>query len=242
MTTIAHSGWQLFASYAYPPNELGYCGPPDSSVLLAGDGSADIANHARGFDGVWTYLEEIAAAAGVGDPLDADVVRNYWLGGELLARVDGERLVTRLRDTLSGQPTGLLNDPNLDRQARAEHSFHVFAVYPWIGFLGKGDPSTPLRVLQSCRIRWGTVDSVDDERAVIISRPLHFDGSLSLGDEMPESVRWARDGASLTSRPAPGQTVSAHWDWVCGSLTAGQRDTLASATMSTLALVNRLRG
>jgi hypothetical protein len=240
-TVTATSGWQLFASYAYPPNELGYCGPPDSSVLLARPGAAEIASHARGFDGAWPYLEEIATAAGVADPLDAEVVRNYWLGGDLLARVNGDRLVTRLRGALAGQPTGLLDLPELGRHACADHSFHVFAVYPWIRFLGAGDPATPLRILQSCRIRWGTVDSVDDERAVMLSRPVLFDGALALGDETAESVRWARDGTSLTSRPAPGRTVSAHWDWVCGTLSPDEHDALAAATAATLELVNRLR-
>lgn len=95
-------GWQLFASYAYPPNELGYCGPPDSGILLSDDAGAEIAAHARGFDGAWPYLEEIAAAAGISDPLDADVVRSYWLGTAGLPRVDGTRLVQHLRRALRG--------------------------------------------------------------------------------------------------------------------------------------------
>ncbi|MDQ3591509.1 MAG: DUF6390 family protein, partial [Actinomycetota bacterium] len=30
------SGAALFARYAFPPNELGYCGPEGSEVLLEG--------------------------------------------------------------------------------------------------------------------------------------------------------------------------------------------------------------
>ena len=30
-------GHATFARYAFPPNELGYCGPSDASVLLHGD-------------------------------------------------------------------------------------------------------------------------------------------------------------------------------------------------------------
>ena len=37
----------LFARYAFPPNELGYCGPPDASVLLHGDYPVGLAAHAR---------------------------------------------------------------------------------------------------------------------------------------------------------------------------------------------------
>ncbi|BBZ34525.1 DUF6390 family protein [Mycolicibacterium confluentis] len=235
-------GWQLFASYAYPPNELGYCGPPDSGILLSDDAGAEIAAHARGFDGAWPYLEEIAAAAGISDPLDADVVRSYWLGTAGLPRVDGTRLVQHLRRALRGQPTGLLDHPDLDRHACADHSFHVFAVYPWVRFLSAGSgPSTPVRILQSCRIRWGTVESVDDDQVVLRSRPLLFTkGALTLGPAVPESVRWARGTMSLTARPRTGDTVSAHWDWVCARLDGAECDALAAATATTLRTVNLL--
>lgn len=244
MTTSARNGAALFASFAYPPNELGYCGPPDASVLLGNgdttDRAAEIAGHARGFDGAWPYLDEIATAAGLDDQLDTAVVHDYWLGGPLLDRVDGDRLVGRLRTALAGQPTGLLDHPGLASWASADHSFHVFAVYPWIRFLHRGDPTTPLRILQSCRIRWGTVDSVDDQRAVMVSRPLVYDGRLALGDATAESVCWNRDGTALTSRPVPGEVVAAHWDWVCATLGPTEVATLAAVTAKTLALVNRL--
>jgi hypothetical protein len=235
-------GWELFAQYAFPPNELGYCGPPDASKLLNQSATAStVAEHAQGFDGAWPYLEDIAAAAGVDDPLDPDVVRNYWIGGTLLADVDGEQLLGRLRTAFARQPTGLLAELTRSTNVRPHHSFHVFVVYPWVRFLD-GDPATPLRILQSCRIRWGTVDSVDDEHAVIASRPLCFDGTLTLGDAVAEEVRWSRDGTSLAPRPVPGQTVSAHWDWLCGSLTPDEIDVLATTTQQTLDLVNTARG
>jgi hypothetical protein len=238
--TVTSNGWEVFAAYAYPPNELGYCGPPDSSVLLAGRAD-DVGGHAQGFDGAWPYLEEIASAGGHTDPLDADVVRAYWLGGPLLTQVDPAALLARLRDALSGQPCGLLADVTADRTVLANHSFHVLVVYPWVRFLD-ADPTTPLRILQSCRIRWGTVDSVDDEHVVITSRPLEFDGRLWLGDPVGEAVRWrAADGTTLAPRPAQGATVAAHWDWVCGTLDESDVDALAAATASTMDLVNRLR-
>lgn len=247
MTALPESavqGWELFARYAFPPNELGYCGPPDASVLLTGNGHDAVAGHAQGFDGAWPYLQEIATAAGVADPLDADVVRSYWLGGPLLERVDGVRLVDRLRQDFAGQPTGLLNELRAADAGLAHHSFHVFVVYPWVRLLisGNADPATPLRILQACRIRWGTVESVDDEHAVIMSRPLRFvDGHLELGDAVGETVRWSKDGTSLAPLPSPGDTVAAHWDWICGAIDADEEKALAAATRSSIDLVNRAR-
>lgn len=234
--TTETPGWELFARYAFPPNELGYCGPPDSSVLLRGGGHSEIAQHAAGFDGAWPYLEEIAAAVGARSPLETAVVRSYWIGGPQLAAVDGARLVRRLRAAFAGQPTGVLD--SVHESALANHSFHVFAVYPWVRFLDI-DPATPLRILQACRIRWGTVLSVDDEHVVMSSRPLRFDtAELTLGDAIDESVRWSRGGTSLAPAPRAGDMVAAHWDWICGSLSADDVADLNDATAATLDVVN----
>jgi len=235
------TGHALFARYAFPPNELGYCGPADADVLLRGDDPAEVAAHAKAFDGAWPYLRAIADAAGVADALDGDVVESYWVGGELLNRVDPAALLHRLRAAFAGQVTGLLDGLESPTGVLAHHSFHVFVVYPWVRFLDR-DPATALQVLQDCRIRWSTVDSVDDEHIVILSRPLTLrDGLLTLAEPTAERVRWSKDGASLIVAPAPGDVVSAHWDWVCSTLTAAECDALADATRTTLDLVNSAR-
>ena len=240
-TGVLPAGYRLFARYAFPPNELGYCGPADAGVLLRGDNAADVAAHARAFDGAWPYLRAIADAAAIDDPLDEEVVRSYWIGGPLLEAVDPVALLTRLRSAFKGQLTGLLSELASPAGVLAHHSFHVFAVYPWIRFLDR-DPTTPLQVLQDCRIRWGTVESVDGEHAVIRSRPLLFEASvLTLGGEVTERVRWSKDGVSLVATPAPGEAVAAHWDWVCGTLSDAELAALADATRVTLDMVNAAR-
>jgi Family of unknown function (DUF6390) len=226
------AGRAMFGRYAYPPNELGYCGPTD------GGGTSGLASHAREFDGAWPYLAAIADAVGACDALDEDVVGSYWIGGPALHRVDPAQLLARLRAAFRGQVTGLLDSISATPEVLAHHSFHVFVVYPWVRFLQR-DVSTALSVMQDCRIRWGTVDSVADEHAVIVSRPLRYvDGMLTLGEPRPEPVQWRRGELSLAPAPVPGAIVAAHWDWVCGTLTTEQGDALAAATQATLNLVN----
>ena len=154
-----------FARYAFPPNELGYCGPADSSVLLAEGSAAELAAHAKEFDGAWPYLGAIADAAGITDPLDAEVVRNYWVGGPLLQAVDPDALLSRLRPRSPARSPAcwMRWSPG---EALAHHSFHVFAVYPWVRFLDRG-PTKPVQVMQDCRVRWGIVESVQGDHAVI---------------------------------------------------------------------------
>jgi len=44
-----------------------------------------------------------------------------------------------------------------------QHSFHVFAVYPWLGLLRAGKEGAPLEILDRCRIRWGLVVEVSGD-------------------------------------------------------------------------------
>ncbi|MCG7610848.1 MULTISPECIES: DUF6390 family protein [unclassified Mycobacterium] len=233
------AGYELFGRYAFPPNELGYCGPAGPAVVPEHN-PAELASHAREFDGAWPYLRSIADTIGA-DPLDVDVVRSYWVGGPHLDRVDPGGLLAQLRAAFQGQVTGALDTvaaAGTSGKVLAHHSFHVFVVYPWIRFLDR-DPGTALHVLQNCRIRWGTVTAVEDEHIFIESCPLAMEHSrLTLGAPVIQRVRWSRDGKSLTHLPTVGDTVSAHWDWVCDTLTSEGTSALTDATRATLDLVN----
>ena len=223
-SAVAAPGAVRFARYAFPPNELGYCGPDDVS------GVAELAGRAREFDGAWPYLTALAGEAG--DPLDPAVVQAYWIGGPLLDRVDGDGLIRALRAAFRGQASGVLGSV---AGAIAHHSFHVFAVYPWIRFLGT---APALNVLQQCRIRWGTVESVDGDMLTMSSPALTYDGTgLHLGAADTETVRWRAGAMTLPEPPREGDMVAVHWNWVCERITAAEAAALSDATDRALALV-----
>jgi Family of unknown function (DUF6390) len=237
------AGHVVFARYAFPPNELGYCGPDGAGELLShaatGSEAAAMTRRARAFDGAWPYLEVIAAAVGIDDPLDPRVVDAYWVGNDLLDAVEPARLLEALGERFAGQVGGFWRRVTPELTPLAHHSFQVLAVYPWVGLLGTGSP-VPLSVLDSCRIRWGTVTAVDGEHATVTSCPLTFtSGALSLGDEREERVRWALAGEALAGGLAVGDQVSLHWDWVCDRLGSDQLDALAEASARQLDLANR---
>ncbi|MGZ4458064.1 MAG: DUF6390 family protein [Nocardioidaceae bacterium] len=223
---MSAEGAVLFARYAYPPNELGYCGPEGAAALLAPDATRDIERRARAFDGAWSYLEMIAESTGRKDPLDAAVVEAYWVGNDLLDRVDPAALVARLGDRFHGQLGGTWRDAA--GRARAHHSFQVFEVYPWAGLLAPAGNPTAVSVLQQCRIRSGVVQEVRGERALVTSRPLTWSGDgLHRAAPVRETVRWSVGGRSLLDGVAPGDVVALHWDWVCDVLTPDQAARLA---------------
>lgn len=241
------AGALLFSRYAYPPNELGYCGPDDQRALLeygsSGEADRGLVELARGFEGAWPYLELIAAANSIPDPLDARVVEAYWLGSPLLDRVTTFALGSSLEDrfrTRSGTGWPHLTDM-IDPAARLSHAFHVFAVYPWVGLLRAGREGEPLRVLDRCRIRWGRVTAVDGFHVTVESRPLVWDGQvLSLGSPIIEQAVQARDGLGFVHDLEPDDVVSLHWDWVCDRLDPLRLANLRRYTISGIDLTNRV--
>jgi hypothetical protein len=242
----ATAGPLLFARYAYPPNALGLCGADVQRTLLeygaAGESDGGLAELARTFEGAWPYLELIAGANGIADPLDPRVVEAYWVGNELLDRVDPHTLVNHVDDRFRGR-LGRAREHVYDA-ARAgavpHHCFHVFAVYPWLGLLRSGIVDEPLRILDQCRTTPASVVAVDGETVTVLARPLLYEqGRLALGPPAERAARWSDDGLAFLPAPAPGDLVSLHWDFVCDVLTPAGAQALDRATRSALAAVNR---
>ena len=240
------TGPQLFARYAFPPNERGLCGPADNGALggyaTAGVTDRGLAELARQFAGAWPYLELIAHGCGIDDPLDRRVVEAYWVGNGLLDTIPVTQIGDSMQDRFRRQVGSSF--PFLAEGVLAggvpHHSFAVFCVYPWTGLLGDDRKAKhALTVLDRCRIRWGRVTAVHGDQAIVEYRPLGWDGRLlTLGEPLTEMARLALDGTALARGIAPGDRVSLHWDWVCDKLTPRQLRSLRTYTMRHLDMVN----
>jgi hypothetical protein len=240
------AGALLFARYAYPPNALGYCGADENRTLLeygeAGASDGGLVQLARSFEGAWPYLELIAGANGIADPLDPRVVEAYWVGSPLLERVDSSSLGAHLDERFRRRAGGAweLLATSIPDGGVPHHDFHVFGVYPWVGLLRSGDATDPLRVLESCRITPGRVLDVEGETTTVEARPLEWDGrTLRLGALKPRRAAWRRDGLGFLDELKPGDRVALHWDWVCDRLMRRQVQSLDRYTLRMLALANR---
>ena len=234
----------LFARYAYPPNSLGYCGADETRTLLeygdAGASDGGLAELARTFEGAWPYLTLIAHANGIGDPLDPRVVHAYWVGNELLDRVEPGDLARHVDERFRGR-VGRATERLVETVvagAVPHHSFHVFAVYPWLGLLRTGIVEEPLHVLDRCRITPARILSLAGDDAVVGLRPLRWNGrTLELDSWTTRDVRWRDRGLSLLA-PRRGDWVSLHWDFVCDRLTRGEAAALDRTTNRALSAVN----
>jgi hypothetical protein len=238
----------LFARYAFPPNSHGFCGPPDHQGFfeygVAGV-ETGLRQMARQFAGAWPYLQLIAAATGLDDPLDRRVVEAYWIGSPRLdgvrTRAVGDSMEERFR-RLTGARFPTLTEGVLAGGV-PHHSFAVFCIYPYTGLLTDGRKAPyALTVLDRCRIRWGKVMAATGDQVVVESRPLSWDGRvLGLGTAQTETVVRSVDGVGLAGPLKPGDWVSLHWEWVCDRLTERQVRQLRRYTDRHLAIVNDAR-
>jgi hypothetical protein len=197
---------------------------------------------ARQFAGAWPYLELIAGATGLADPLDRRVVEAYWIGSPRLDQVGtravGDSMEDRFR-FMTGARFSSITEGVLAGGV-PHHSFAVFCIYPYTGLLtDRRKAQHALTVLDRCRIRWGRVLAVHGDHVVVESRALTWDGdTLSLGPITTETVVQAVDGVGMVGTVAPGDWVSLHWEWICDRLSEEQVSRLRSYTERHLAIVN----
>lgn len=242
----APPGPVLFGRYAFGPNRLGYCGPDESRSLLAlaatGTDDRGLRSLARGFEGAYPYLQLIAAANDVADPLDRKVVEAYWLGNGLTAAVRARELhrsvAERFRPRLAANDWRWLESA-VAVGARPVHAFHVFDVFPKVGLLRGEAVADVLATIDSCRIRWGRVEAVIGDSLIVSAASLEMlDGRLRLGAPQLDTVsRWL-DGTGFVDDIEPGEMVAIHWSWACDRLTQRQLHNLVAWTRLALRVTN----
>jgi hypothetical protein len=234
-------GAEMFARYAHAPNALGYCGPPLGATLR--DGSVeDVRLAATKFSGAWPYLRVLSVLTGIADPLDYRLVESYWLGGGVGANLDAGEFFDALLAIIGPQAGRYWSHltPDLAFEAAGNHCFHVFGVYPWTRFLGRGMDEQPLSVLDNCRITWGTVLSRDSDDVEVMCQGLAWDGqALTLSEPSARRLDVWSDGYSAVPDVAVGDEIAIHWGRLCGRLQPDQIEALADSTTRQLHVTNQ---
>lgn len=235
-------GMLRFAHYAFMPNRLGYCGGSENRLLFeygienVADGG--LAQLVRQFNGAVPYLQLIARANGIAEPFDSRVVQAYWIGNDLLRRVEVRQLYEHLAERFKSQLQGKARELVLGKApagARPHHTFHVLDVYS-----RTAESPHSLAMLDNCRVSWGRVLSVAGGELVVERQPLVLhEGKLGLGPAVSERAVRAIDGRGFADAAAIGDCVSIHWGWVCEVFTESECAALAAWTRHHLAIANQ---
>ena len=236
------AGTLRFIRYGFMPNRLEYCGPTGDNRTLFEYGVERVSDGGlrpllHRFTGALPYLQLIARANAIADPFDARVVEAYWIGNQLLDRVEVRQLYDALLERFGKQLQGRTRDLVLSKApagARPHHSFHVLDVHSRVGEL-----EHTLATLDQCRVSWGRVVAVDGAALLVDRVPLALHGGkLVLDAPRRERVMRQLDGRGFADAAQPGDAVSLHWGWVCEVIDARQRANLERYTRYHLALAN----
>lgn len=240
------AGALLFGRYAFPPNRLGYCGPEDNQALLeqVAEKRPDqgLVELERRFEGAYPYLCLIAQANGIRDPFDSRVVEAYWIGNDLLERVEAAPLYESLRERFRSRMRTKDFDwlgKKVELAARPHHNFHVFDVYVRAGLMRNERADIAVETMDSCRISWGRVIEVDGSQ-VVVERPqlVLTEGKLTLSRPRPFRAERQLDGRGFVDGVKVGDVVSIHWSWACDVLDPAALARLCQATDRSLRLAN----
>ena len=239
--------YKRFLNYSYEPFRLHFCGPQNKkSEQLINDYLAGrkvivkrIIKMAGEFAGVYPYLKLIAEKNKL-EPLNEKVIEAYWVGNNLLKKVNAEDLKNLIRKNFVGsgklsQAEGEKLAEQVPFRAAAHHSFHVF-------YIGSVTNTVKLagKLLDLCRVSWGRAVSLGSRSIMVNYRSIIVKPhELRLSqEEAIKEIKWNR---KILPKVKENQIVSFHWDMACEILSAEQARNLEKYTLRNIEAVNSLK-
>jgi hypothetical protein len=234
-------GLRVAAGFGVTPNKLGFCGPQVTmeqkalrEYLYYGKNAAKARNALKKFEGAYNYYLLIAKKNKIKDPFDEKVVSAYWIGNELLEKVDAEDL-KKMVLTKFTQP-GLLSKKealrridNIPSSAKPHHSFHVFILGT---VTGKIDLNT-VKLKDICRVGWGKIKKIENKKSkiTISYRTAVRDKKIRLGKHKIKELDWDK---KIIPELKMGDRVAFHWNTPVRILTKEDVKNLKKYTQNTL--------
>jgi hydrogenase maturation factor len=240
------SGAMTCARYAFAPNYYHYCGPDTGGefgeYLKHEVMDEGLINHLTSFEVMYPYLQAIAQANEIKDPLDPEVVEAYWVGNQLLEKVGRQDVYMALTDSQHLTKRISKNElrwllPKIDQEARLHHSFHVLNVFTRTGH---HTVEHTIDTMDQCRISWGKViggkrQNLKSSLKLKTQQLIYEEGKLKMVPTEKEVVVPTEEYARNLKK---GDWVSVHWGFVCDKLSTMQVRRLQNYTKHHMRLAN----
>jgi hypothetical protein len=237
------SGLKVAASFGRTPNTLGFCGPQAldeqkalREYLYYGKDIARAKKVMSKFEGAYSYYLLIAKKNNIRDPFDERVVNAYWIGNNLLEKVNTEdlkKMVLRrfTKPGLLSKEEALKRIEKIPNSAKPHHSFHVFIMGT---VTGKIDLNT-IKLKDICRVGWGRVAKLNvrgsKSKVIIKYQPVIRDKKIKLGKYKLKELDWDKKAVPELKI---GDRVAFHWNTLTKVLTKEEMKNLKKYTQNTL--------
>ncbi|HLN18798.1 MAG TPA: DUF6390 family protein [Patescibacteria group bacterium] len=232
-------GLRIAASFGITPNRLGFCGPQEleeqkilRNYLYLGKNPAKARKIMSRFEGAYSYYLLIARKNKIKDPFDERVVSAYWIGNELLEKVDASDLKKMVlsRFTKSGllkKDEAMRRIDLIPKNAKPHHSFHVFILGT---VTGKIDLNT-IKLKDICRPGWGRIKKVDYKKSEVSVEYQPVTNLYKLGGIRIKKVDWDK---KVIPELKVGEWVAFHWNTIAKRLTKEEVRNIKKYTQITL--------
>lgn len=236
----------MCARYAYMPNKLQYCGGK-RNLELFGYGANCQADFGlqmllEKFQTLYPYLKLIAQSNKIVDPFDWQVIEAYWLGNQLLEKVQINKLYWHFIDALNlKKKLNFSQFENLagtiNQGALPHHNFHVLNIYSQIC---RQEPLATLATINNCIINFGKVKKIKKSKLDIELREIIFNNNKYAWSSLQtKTITYQFLNKSFIKNLHINQLISCHWGWACDVLTARQANNLQKYTWLCLNYANQ---
>ena len=232
--------------YSFGPNRLHYCGPDASAELQteieAANPNPHLAAILREFKTLFPYLKLIAHANNIVDPFDSRVVEAYWLGNDLLERVERRYLYDFLITDLEiKRKTNTRELGWLENKIRAgalpHHSFHVLNL--WRQTSDKAESQQPEN-LSECCVNAGKIVSINGPGITVKAEmPIYLAGKFKLSEAQEKKLTRKLESEYDIEQLRPGQLISFHWGVPCEVVSEEQAANLRKYTLQNIEFANQ---
>lgn len=246
-TTIA--GLRLAAIHGWRPHALGLCGPEEArrqellkKFLQGKVAPSKMKKVFKQFMGAYAYYKLIAKNNNIKNQFDKRVVEAYWIGNNLLDRIETDDLRQMVAKDFVGP--GLLPKEIAAKKAslipdlsKPHHSFHVLTIG---SVTGSVDFTGSTKLKDTCRISWGRVTKIPTiknkiSKIIVRYQPLIGTEKIKLGKSIKKEIHWDR---LIAPKVKKGDWVSFHWNWLVKILDNRELKNLKKYTQNTLNSLN----
>ncbi len=238
-------GLRLFCKFAFPPNNLHYCGskelPSLINAFLSGNNSLEnsIRKKIPSFEMAFPYLSLLARKNSC-DFLDEKIVEGYWIGNNLIKDLKKKELEEIY--------FSLVNSNYLNKEAAEElisvlpektdlhHSFHVFLFHS-LTDKTKGT----IDFMDSCKISFGKVlqENKETKKLLVEYYPVvSVNNKLFLGEEIVKEISFFPEWNQKITK---GSLIAFHWNVFCTPINIQQFNSLKKFTENSINFVNSIK-
>ncbi len=237
----------LSASYAFPPNAIGYCGKGSFTNVLKSffDGKSDVVDlkkELEKFHAHYSYLKLIAES-NKKTIFDEKVVKAFWLGNELLDGISLPVLKNFIKKVLfqgKQKKRSEMLCSMLEKNFVVQHSFNVL----FISFVSLKVPKN-IKNFDHCIISWAKVKKISGKKVFVRRFALTLDDKSKCFSvkERADCLDLERKGIRFIQNDSikNGDWLSSHWGMAIQKLSNDDLMNLKKYTINNINAVNAIR-